>query len=138
MRKGSNPGGEVLYGIRLLPLVKIQPTTSAMASRWYNSELQNFSISGGTTGEAILVTALLVCESRRPRTSGWCYAISETTGARVAQAYDVDATIIGNGDNSLFGVGKTKNDFFLCGTQVTKPPGTGGWCQCERAADQCL
>ena len=41
------------------------------------------------------------------------YAISATTGARVQQPYDVDATVIGNGDNSLFGVGASKNGFLF-------------------------
>ena len=114
-------GGEVSLEIRLLPPVKKSSrTTSAMALRLlYNSELQNFSISSGTTGEAIDGNGAIGVSEQQKASNIQVgrYAISETTGARVAQAYDVDATIIGNGDNSLFGVGKTKNDFlFSAGT----------------------
>ena len=82
-------------------------------------ELQNFSISSGTTGEAIDANGAngVSQQQKASNIQVGRYALSETTGARVAQPYDVDANIIGNGDNSLFGVGKTKNDFlFSAGT----------------------
>ena len=44
---------------------------------------------------------------------GGRYAVGAAPGARVQQPYDVDATVIGNGDNSLFGVGASKNGFLF-------------------------
>jgi flagellar hook protein FlgE len=114
-------GGEVLYGDPFVATgEEIQPNDKRYGIKVaYNSELQNFSISSGTTGEAIDGNGAIGVSEQQKASNIQVgrYAISETTGARVAQAYDVDATIIGNGDNSLFGVGKTKNDFlFSAGT----------------------
>ena len=114
-------GGEVLYGDPFVATgEEIQPNDKRYGIEVaYNSELQNFSISSGTTGEAIDGNGAIGVSEQQKASNIQVgrYAISETTGARVAQAYDVDATIIGNGDNSLFGVGKTKNDFlFSAGT----------------------
>ncbi len=114
-------GGEVLFGDPFVATgEEIQPNDKRFGIEvTYNSELQNFSISSGTTGEAIDGNGAIGVSEQQKASNIQVgrYAISETTGARVAQAYDVDATIIGNGDNSLFGVGKTKNDFlFSAGT----------------------
>ena len=110
-------GGEVLYGDPFIATgEEIQPNDKRYGIKVeYNSEFQNFSISSGTTGEAIPGNgALGVSEAQKASNiQVGRYAISPATGARTAQAYDVDAPIIGNGDNSLFGVGKTKNDFLL-------------------------
>ena len=120
-------GGEVLYGDAFVATgEEIQPNDKRFGIKVaYNSEFQNFSISSGTTGEAIEGNgAIGVTEQQKASNiQVGRYAISETTGARVAQGYDVDATIIGNGDNSLFGVGKTKNDFlFSSGTGLKATP----------------
>ena len=114
-------GGEVLYGDPFVATgEEIQPNDKRYGIKVaYNSELQNFSISSGTTGEAIDGNGAIGVSEQQKASNIQVgrYAISETTGARVSQPYDVDATIIGNGDNSLFGVGKTKNDFlFSAGT----------------------
>ena len=114
-------GGEVLYGDPFVATgEEIQPNDKRFGIEVaYNSELQNFSISSGTTGEAIDGNGAIGVSEQQKASNIQVgrYAISETTGARVSQPYDVDATIIGNGDNSLFGVGKTKNDFlFSAGT----------------------
>ena len=114
-------GGEVLYGDPFVATgEEIQPNDKRYGIEVaYNSELQNFSISSGTTGEAIDGNGAIGVSEQQKASNIQVgrYAISETTGARVSQPYDVDATIIGNGDNSLFGVGKTKNDFlFSAGT----------------------
>ncbi len=114
-------GGEVLYGDSFVATgEEIQPNDKRYGiSVTYNSEFQNFSISSGTTGEAIAANGALGVNEQQKASNIQVgrYAISETTGARVAQPYDVDETIIGNGDNSLFGVGKTKNGFlFTAGT----------------------
>ncbi len=114
-------GGEVLYGDSFVATgEEIQPNDKRYGIKVaYNSELQNFSISSGTTGEAIDANGAIGVSQQQKASNIQVgrYALSETTGARVAQPYDVDANIIGNGDNSLFGVGKTKNDFlFSAGT----------------------
>ena len=114
-------GGEVLYGDSFVATgEEIQPNDKRYGVKVaYNSELQNFSISSGTTGEAIDGNGAIGVSAQQKASNIQVgrYAISETTGARVAQPYDVDETIIGNGDNSLFGVGATKNDFlFTAGT----------------------
>ena len=114
-------GGEVLYGDSFVATgEEIQPNDKRYGVKVaYNSELQNFSISSGTTGEAIDGNGAIGVSAQQKASNIQVgrYAISETTGVRVAQPYDVDATIIGNGDNSLFGVGATKNDFlFTAGT----------------------
>ena len=110
-------GGEVLYGDPFIATgEEIQPNDKRYGIKVeYNSEFQNFSISSGTTGEAIPGNgALGVTEQQKASNiQVGRYAISPTTGARTAQPYDVDAPIIGNGDNNLFGVGQTKNDFLL-------------------------
>jgi flagellar hook protein FlgE len=120
-------GGEVLYGSSFVATgEEIQPNDKRYGVKVaYNSEFQNFSISSGTTGEAIDGNgAIGVTEQQKASNiQVGRYAISETTGSRVAQAYNVDATIIGNGDNLLFGVGKTKNGFlFSAGTGLKATP----------------
>ena len=120
-------GGEVLFGDPFIATgEEIQPNDKRYGiSVEYNSEFQNFSISSGTTGEAIPGNgALGVTEQQKASNiQVGRYAISETTGERTAQPYDVDAPIIGNGDNSLFGVGQTKNDFLLtAGTGLRATP----------------
>jgi flagellar hook protein FlgE len=114
-------GGEVLYGNSFVATgEEIQPNDKRYGVKVaYNSEFQNFSISSGTTGESIDGNGAIGVSAAQKASNIQVgrYAISETTGVRVAQAYDVDATIIGNGDNLLFGVGKTKNGFlFSAGT----------------------
>ncbi len=115
-------GGEVLFGDSFVATgEEIQPNDKRYGIKVaYNSELQNFSISSGTTGEAIDANGAIGVSQQQKASNIQVgrYSLSETTGARVAQPYDVDANIIGNGDNSLFGVGKTKNDFLFS-------PGTG-------------
>ena len=120
-------GGEVLYGSSFVATgEEIQPNDKRYGiSVAYNSEFQNFSIASGTTGEAIEGNGAIGVPEQQKASNIQVgrYAISETTGARVAQAYDVDATIIGNGDNLLFGVGKTKNGFlFSAGTGLKATP----------------
>ena len=120
-------GGEVLHGDPFVATgEEIQPNDKRFGIKVeYNSEFQNFSISSGTTGEDIAANGAIGVsnEQKSSNIQVGRYAISETTGARVAQAYDVDATIIGNGDNSLFGLGQTKNDFlFEAGTGLKATP----------------
>ena len=84
----------------------------------YNSDLQNFTIASGTTGEAIAGKGAIGVseEQKASNIQIGRYALNEN-GVKTEQPYDVDAVIIGNGDNSLFGVGSTKNDFlFSAGT----------------------
>ena len=136
-------GGEVLFGDPFIATgEEIQPNDKRYGINVeYNSEFQNFSISSGTTGEAIPGNGAIGVSEQQKASNIQVgrYAISETTGERTAQPYDVDAPIIGNGDNSLFGVGQTKNDFLLtAGTGLQGHTCSGGWCQCERATDQCL
>ncbi|MDG2466381.1 MAG: flagellar hook-basal body complex protein [Alphaproteobacteria bacterium] len=110
-------GGEVLYGEPFTATgEEIQPNDKRFGIKVeYNSEFQNFSIASGTTGEAIPGNGALGVSEQQKASNIQVgrYSISETTGARTAQPYDVDSPIIGNGDNSLFGVGQTKNDFLL-------------------------
>jgi flagellar hook protein FlgE len=120
-------GGEVLYGDAFVATgEEIQPNDKRYGIKVaYNSEFQNFSISSGTTGEAIDGNGAIGVPEQQKASNIQVgrYAISETTGVRVSQAYDVDATIIGNGDNLLFGVGKTKNGFlFSAGTGLKATP----------------
>ncbi|XDZ64924.1 flagellar hook-basal body complex protein [Alphaproteobacteria bacterium LSUCC0684] len=120
-------GGEVLYGDSFVATgEEIQPNDKRYGIKVaYNSEFQNFTISSGTTGEAINANGAIGVETQQKASNIQVgrYAISETTGARVAQPYDVDATIIGNGDNSLFGIGRTKNGFlFSAGTGLKATP----------------
>ncbi len=120
-------GGEVLHGDPFVATgEEIQPNDKRFGIKVeYNSEFQNFSISSGTTGEDIAANGAIgvSTEQKSSNIQVGRYAISETTGARVAQAYDVDATIIGNGDNSLFGLGQTKNGFlFEAGTGLKATP----------------
>ena len=120
-------GGEVLFGDPFIATgEEIQPNDKRYGIKVeYNSEFQNFSISSGTTGEAIPGNGALGVSEQQKASNIQVgrYAISETTGERTAQPYDVDAPIIGNGDNSLFGVGQTKNDFLLtAGTGLRATP----------------
>ena len=120
-------GGEVLFGASFVATgEEIQPNDKRYGIKVaYNSELQNFSISSGTTGEAIDANgAIGVTEQQKASNiQVGRYAISSVNGSTVPQSYDVDATIIGNGDNSLFGVGRTKNDFlFTAGTGLKATP----------------
>ena len=79
-------GGEVLYGDSFVATgEEIQPNDKRYGIKVaYNSELQNFSISSGTTGEAIDANgAIGVTSSRRPRIFRLVATrMSETTGAR--------------------------------------------------------
>ncbi len=110
-------GGEVYFGSAFTATgEEIQPNDKRFGVNVaYNSELQNFTISSGTTGEAIAANGAngVSTDQKASNIQVGRYAISATTGARVAQPYDVDATVIGNGDNSLFGVGASKNGFLF-------------------------
>ncbi len=110
-------GGEVYFGSAFTATgEEIQPNDKRYGVNVnYNSELQTFTISSGTTGEEIAANGAngVTEDQKASNIQVGRYAISTTTGARVAQAYDVDATVIGNGDNSLFGVGATKNGFLF-------------------------
>ena len=113
-------GGEVLHGDSFVATgEEIQPNDKRYGiSVEYNSELQNFTIASGTTGEAIAGNGAIGVSQDQKASNIQIgrYALNEN-GIRTEQPYDVDAEIIGNGDNSLFGVGKTKNDFlFTAGT----------------------
>ena len=81
-------GGEVLYGDAFVATgEEIQPNDKRYGIKVaYNSELQNFSISSGTTGEAIAANgAIGVTEQQKASNiQVGRYAISETT-ARVSQ-----------------------------------------------------
>jgi flagellar hook protein FlgE len=114
-------GGEVLYGDSFVATgEEIQPNDKRYGiSVSYNSDLQNFSIASGTTGEAIEANGANGVSEQQKASNIQVgrYAISEETGATNTQTYDVDATIIGNGENALFGLGQNKNDFlFASGT----------------------
>ena len=98
-------GGEVLYGDPFIATgEEIQPNDKRYGIKVeYNSEFQNFSFL------AVLLVkrlpgngALGVTEQQKASNiQVGRYAISPTTGSRTAQQpYDVDAPIIGNGDNS--------------------------------------
>ncbi len=110
-------GGEVYFGSSFTATgEEIQPNDKRYGVKVaYNSELQNFTISSGTTGEQIAANGAngVTTDQKASNIQVGRYAISATTGVRVAQPYDVDATVIGNGDNSLFGVGASKNGFLF-------------------------
>ena len=113
-------GGEVLHGDSFVATgEEIQPNDKRYGiSVQYNSDLQNFTIASGTTGEAIAGNGAIGVseEQKASNIQIGRYALNEN-GVKTEQPYDVDAVIIGNGDNSLFGVGATKNDFlFSAGT----------------------
>ncbi len=113
-------GGEVLHGDSFVATgEEIQPNDKRYGiSVQYNSDLQNFTIASGTTGEAIAGKGAIGVseEQKASNIQIGRYALNEN-GVKTEQPYDVDAVIIGNGDNSLFGVGSTKNDFlFSAGT----------------------
>ena len=113
-------GGEVLHGDSFVATgEEIQPNDKRFGiSVEYNSELQNFTIASGTTGEAIAANGAIgvSADQKASNIQIGRFALNEN-GIATEQPYDVDAEIIGNGDNSLFGVGKTKNDFlFTAGT----------------------
>ena len=113
-------GGEVLHGDSFVATgEEIQPNDKRYGiSVEYNSELQNFTIASGTTGEAIAANGAIGVSTDQKASNIQIgrFALNEN-GIATEQPYDVDAEIIGNGDNSLFGVGKTKNDFlFTAGT----------------------
>ena len=120
-------GGEILHGEPFVATgEEIQPNDKRYGIKVeYNSEFQNFSISSGTTGEDIAANGAIgvTSEQKASNIQVGRYSISEVTGQRIAQPYNVDATIIGNGDNSLFGVGLTKNDFlFTAGKGLKATP----------------
>ncbi len=110
-------GGEVYFGSSFTATgEEIQPNDKRYGvDVAYNSELQSFTISSGTTGEEIAANGAngVTTDQKASNIQVGRYAISATTGARVQQPYDVDATVIGNGDNSLFGVGSSKNGFLF-------------------------
>ena len=119
-------GGEILHGDSFVATgEEIQPNDKRYGiSVEYNSELQNFTISSGTTGEAINANgAIGVSEQQKASNIQIGRYLLNEKGVASEQPYDVDATIIGNGDNSLFGVGSTKNDFlFTTGTGLKATP----------------
>jgi len=110
-------GGEVLYGESFFATgEEIQPNDKRYGIEVsYNSELQNFSIQSGTTGENIDADGAIGVQEQQKSSNIQVgrHVISQDDGSRVVQNYNVDATIIGNGDNLLFGVGSTKNDFLF-------------------------
>ena len=120
-------GGEVLYGDAFVATgAEIQPNDKRYGiDVAYNSDLQNFTISSGTTGEAIAADGAnnVTTDQKRSNIQIGRHTISATTGAKIDAAYNVDATIIGGGDNSLFGLGATKDDFlFTAGTGLSAKP----------------
>ena len=120
-------GGEVLYGNAFVATgAEIQPNDKRYGiDVAYNSDLQNFTISSGTTGEAIAADGAngVTADQKRSNIQIGRHTISATTGARIEATYDVDATILGGGDNSLFGLGATKDDFlFTSGTGLSAQP----------------
>ena len=122
-------GGEVLYGNAFVATgAEIQPNDKRYGiDVAYNSDLQNFTISSGTTGEAIAADGAngVTSDQKRSNIQIGRHTISATTGTRIETTYDVDATILGGGDNSLFGLGATKDDFlFTSGTGLSAKPAT--------------
>ena len=122
-------GGEVLFGDAFVATgAEIQPNDKRYGiDVTYNSDLQNFTISSGTTGESIAADGANGVESDQKRSNIQIgrHTINATTGARIDSTYDVDATILGGGDNSLFGLGATKDDFlFTAGTGLKAQPAT--------------
>ena len=120
-------GGEVLFGDAFVATgAEIQPNDKRYGiDVAYNSDLQNFTISSGTTGEAIAANGANGVETDQKRSNIQIgrHTINATTGARIDATYDVDATILGGGDNSLFGLGATKDDFlFTAGTGLKAQP----------------
>ena len=120
-------GGEVLYGEAFVATgAEIQPNDKRYGiDVKYNSDLQNFTISSGTTGEAIAADGAnnVTTDQKRSNIQIGRHTISTITGARIDATYDVDATILGGGDNSLFGLGATKDDFlFTAGTGLSAQP----------------
>ena len=111
---------------RLLPQErKFNRTTNVMVFLLnITPRLQNFTISSGTTGEAITANgAIGVSEQQKASNIQIGRYLLNEKGVASEQPYDVDAVIIGNGDNSLFGVGSTKNDFlFTTGTGLKATP----------------
>jgi len=110
-------GGEVLHGESFVATgEEIQPNDKRYGiTVSYNSDLQNFTISSGSTGESITANGAIGVTQQQKASNIQVgrYAISEETGATTQQPYNVDATIIGNGENALFGVGQNKNDFLF-------------------------
>jgi flagellar hook protein FlgE len=120
-------GGEILYSDSFVATgAEIQPNDKRYGIKvGYNSDLQNFTISSGTTGEQIAANGAngVTTDQKRSNIQIGRHTISAVTGARIDAAYDVNATIIGGGDNSLFGLGATKDDFlFTAGTGLSAQP----------------
>ena len=110
-------GGEVLFGETFISDgEELQPNDKRYGIKVeYNSDLQNFSFSSGTTGEAISKDgALGVTENQKSSNiQVGRYTISNTDGTAIKTVPDPDATILGNGENQLMGLGPSKTDFIF-------------------------
>jgi flagellar hook protein FlgE len=121
-------GGEVLYGEAFVATgAEIQPNDKRYGiDVKYNSDLQNFTISSWSQlarQSAADGANNVTTDQKRSNIQIGRHTISTITGARIEATYDVDATILGGGDNSLFGLGATKDDFlFTAGTGLSAQP----------------
>jgi flagellar hook protein FlgE len=110
-------GGEVLFGETFIADgEELQPNDKRYGIKVeYNSDLQNFSFSSGTTGEAISKDGALGVTQNQKSSNIQVgrYTISNTDGTAIKTVPNPDATILGNGENQLMGLGPSKTDFIF-------------------------
>ncbi|ADE39092.1 flagellar hook-basal body complex protein [Candidatus Puniceispirillum marinum] len=110
-------GGEILFGDSFISDgEEVQPNDKRYGiSVNYNSDLENFEFSSGSTGETIAGDGAIGVETTQKSSNIQVgrYTISATDGSAIKTIADADARIIGNGENQLLGVGSTKTDFIF-------------------------
>ena len=104
------------------PFVADGPELQINAKRFgveveYNSDTKSFTFSSGTTGENIDANGALGVESDQSASNIQVgrYAISTEDGSVVNDSFDTATRAMGLGDNSLMGVGASKNDVIFEG-----------------------
>ena len=121
-------GGEVLYGESFIADGEEVQTNDKRygISVNYNSDTKTFSFASGTTGEQISSDgALGVSEAQKSSNIQIGRFNINPEDGTAFKNFNLDNTIIGNGDNQLMGVGTTKTDIiFNAGRGLASQPAT--------------
>ncbi len=91
----------------------------------YNSDTKSFSVLSGTTGEKINTNGAIGVDKNQKASNIQIgrRAILESGKTDSSEAVDLDARIIGSGENALFGFGTTRTDYvFEAGRGLASQP----------------
>ncbi|MGA1178985.1 MAG: flagellar hook-basal body complex protein [Marivivens sp.] len=79
----------------------------------YNSDTKSFSVLSGTTGEKINTNGAIGVDENQKASNIQIGRLAILAGGKTdsSEAVDLDARIIGSGENALFGFGTTRTDY---------------------------